>query len=289
MKVLAIYPGRFHPFHRGHKSVYDWLVKKFGSANVYITTTSVIDPIKSPFSFEEKKQMMVLSGIPSEKILNVKNNYNITEITRLLPDLDVKNTAVFFTVSEKDMNEEPRFSTFTKKDGTPTYLQKIPTDQSQIASAARHGYLIVAPTENFELIGKKISSASEIRRLFSSSTPDVKRKIFTDMFGSFDEKLFKVLSDKLQNVELKESLLKLMTEDLDDTLKTLLKKRDGVDMEIEKIKLRQIEERIKNVEELIRKSANSADRESFSKKLSDLKKELNIAKKRVSIASTRRS
>ena len=35
MKVIVIYPGRFHPFHKGHKSVYDTLIKRFGKQNVF--------------------------------------------------------------------------------------------------------------------------------------------------------------------------------------------------------------------------------------------------------------
>ena len=36
-KTVAIYPGRFHPFHKGHKFVYDYLSKKYGT--VYIATS----------------------------------------------------------------------------------------------------------------------------------------------------------------------------------------------------------------------------------------------------------
>ena len=50
-KTVAIYPGRFHPFHKGHKFVYDYLSKKYGT--VYIATSDKQEE-GSPFSFEEK-------------------------------------------------------------------------------------------------------------------------------------------------------------------------------------------------------------------------------------------
>ena len=81
MKVIVIYPGRFHPFHKGHKSVYDTLIKRFGKQNVFISTSNKIDPPKSPFSFEEKRAMMALTGIDPSRVVQVKNPYQATEIT----------------------------------------------------------------------------------------------------------------------------------------------------------------------------------------------------------------
>ena len=35
MDTVVIYPGRFRPFHKGHKSVYDTLVKRSARTCVY--------------------------------------------------------------------------------------------------------------------------------------------------------------------------------------------------------------------------------------------------------------
>ena len=35
-KIVVIYVGRFQPFHKGHYSTYQHLVKKFGKDNVFI-------------------------------------------------------------------------------------------------------------------------------------------------------------------------------------------------------------------------------------------------------------
>jgi phosphopantetheine adenylyltransferase len=80
-KVVVVYSGRFQPFHKGHYATYDNLVRKFGKDNVYIGTSNVTDSKKSPFNFSEKKAiMMKMFGIPSSKIVNVKNPYAPTEI-----------------------------------------------------------------------------------------------------------------------------------------------------------------------------------------------------------------
>ena len=81
-KVVVVYSGRFQPFHKGHYATYDNLVRKFGKDSVYIGTSNVTDSKKSPFNFKEKKAiMMQMFGIPSSKIVNVKNPYRPEEIT----------------------------------------------------------------------------------------------------------------------------------------------------------------------------------------------------------------
>ncbi len=103
-KVFVIYPGRFHPFHTGHKSVYNYLSTKFGGNDVYVTTTGVIKLPKSPFSFDEKKEMMMATGIPANKILNVKNNYNLKSVSNQIP-INIERDSIIFAVSQKDMAE----------------------------------------------------------------------------------------------------------------------------------------------------------------------------------------
>ena len=73
-KIFVIYPGRFHPFHKGHKSVYDYLSTKYGGSDVYITTTDKVELPKSPFNFDEKATMMSLTGIPLSKVIKVVSN-----------------------------------------------------------------------------------------------------------------------------------------------------------------------------------------------------------------------
>lgn len=51
-RTVAIMPGGFHPFHPGHKSLYDWAVETFGASNVYVAATN--DTATRPFPFDVK-------------------------------------------------------------------------------------------------------------------------------------------------------------------------------------------------------------------------------------------
>lgn len=83
------------------------------------------DAHKSPFSFDEKKRMMMLAGVDPNSIVQAKIPYVASEITdRYDPD----NTIVIYAVSEKDMAEDPRFDfpaagSKMKKNGEPAHIQ----------------------------------------------------------------------------------------------------------------------------------------------------------------------
>ena len=101
-KVIVVYSGRFQPFHKGHFATYDNLVRKFGKDSVYIGTSNVTDSKKSPFNFKEKKAiMMQMFGIPSSKIVNIKNPYAPEEI---LKKYNSDTTGLIVVVGEKDEN-----------------------------------------------------------------------------------------------------------------------------------------------------------------------------------------
>jgi len=54
MKILAVYPGRFQPFHKGHAQVYQWLKNKFGDA--VIATSDKVEAPKSPFTSPRRNE-----------------------------------------------------------------------------------------------------------------------------------------------------------------------------------------------------------------------------------------
>ena len=57
MRIIAIYPGRFQPFGKNHKSAYDELSKIFGVENTFIATSDKTGE-NSPFNFNEKKKII---------------------------------------------------------------------------------------------------------------------------------------------------------------------------------------------------------------------------------------
>ena len=191
MDTVVIYPGRFHPFHKGHKSVYDTLVKRFGKNRVFIATSSVVDPPKSPFTFEEKRAMIALTGIDPSRVIQTKSPYQATEITN---NYDPQNTVALFAVSDKDMAEDPRFSFKPKKDGSPSYYQPA---QKDMQGFDKHAYIVTVPTLQFGVLGEPMRSASEFRAKFANADERTQEKMITDMFGKYDKKIHNIMSQKI--------------------------------------------------------------------------------------------
>lgn len=232
-KTFVIYPGRFHPWHKGHKGVFDYLSSKYGGKDVYITTTDVVELPKSPFSFDEKVKMMTLTGVPLNKIIKVKNNYNLQSLVGQIP-IDINRDSIIFAVSEKDMAEDPRFSRFTKKDGSPAYLQPIPKNLDKLQPAITHGYIDTVPTTDFTVLGKPARSASELRSQYAKLNPQQRKSFITDLFGKYDDGVYNIMNNKLASggslTEKQKSILKklivgMMKED-EDKIRNMKKLAD---------------------------------------------------------------
>jgi cytidyltransferase-like protein len=197
MKTIAVYPGRFQPFHKGHAQVYKWLKSKFGNAT--IATSNKVEAPKSPFNFKEKKKMMELAGVASSDIHEVRNPYIASEI---LKGYDGSKTVVVFAVSQKDMDEDPRFSFKPTKSGKPSYLQPYPKDGKGVQPFGDpdkpRAYVVVTPTFDFEVLGEPARSATEVRKQFASANRETQIKIIKDLFGKYDKGIHKVMDEKIK-------------------------------------------------------------------------------------------
>ena len=193
--VIVIYPGRFHPFHKGHKGVYELLNSKF--KNVYVATSDKVEPGRSPFNFEEKVEIMSMLGIEPSNILKVKQTYNGNEYMSRF-----NNTyGLIFAVSEKDMDDDPRFNfpasgQSLKKDGSPAYLQKF-TRIEELEDMTKHGYIMTVPTTSFKVAGHDVNSASQIRSLLGTDNVDDAKQAFVDLYDKYNETVFKMIRNKL--------------------------------------------------------------------------------------------
>lgn len=207
MNILVIYPGRFHPFHRGHLASYEYLTRKYGENAVYIATSDVTAPMTSPFSFEDKVKMITKLGIPGSHVVRVKNPYQAREITDSLSPEEKATTALVFAVSEKDMQQgSARFKFGVKKNGEPSYLQPMPEDIKKMKPMSEHAYVDVTPTVNFRVQGADANSASQIRKLYIETNPQGRENIIADLYGEaypdikdiFDQRLS--ASEKIQEI-----------------------------------------------------------------------------------------
>jgi len=190
-QTVVIYPGRFHPFHKGHAAAFKYLADQYGK--VFISTSNKVDPPKSPFTFAEKKQMMIHAGIPSSAIVQTKNPYQAVEITQ---NYDPENTVLIFAVSEKDMDEDPRFRFAPKKDGSPSYFQ--PLKSGTLKPFSKHGYITTVPTLDFTVLGEPMRSATELRANFSRADDDTQKQMIIDLYGTYDPQIHSIMQTKIK-------------------------------------------------------------------------------------------
>lgn len=194
-KIAVIYPGRFQPFHKGHKAVYDYLVDQYGFDNVWITTSDKVEPGRSPFNFQEKLAMMQLTGINPSRIVQSAQPYQAKEVTS---KYDPDRTMLLVAVSEKDMAEDPRFSFAPKKDGSASYFQPKPKgNKLQWVPMSKHGLITTVPTVDFTVLGKPMRSATDIRAQFSQANEATKKAIIKDLFGAYNNEVYNIMSSNL--------------------------------------------------------------------------------------------
>ena len=185
MKSLVIYSGGFHPFHLGHKSVYDSLIQKFPDADIYVAATD--SKIERPFSFAAKKELAIQAGVPEDKFVEVKSPYVALEITK---NYDQKKTSLIFVLSEKDKDRIQ----YTKKDGTPGFFQPYVED-TPMKSFSKHGYIYIAPVTEFKILGQTIDSASKIRGMYKKASQEDKSLIIKELYPKGDPKIIKPILD----------------------------------------------------------------------------------------------
>jgi hypothetical protein len=179
-KVVVVYSGRFQPFHKGHYATYDNLVRKFGKDSVYIGTSNITDSKKSPFNFKEKKAiMMQMFGIPSSKIINLKNPYRPEEI---LNNYDSDTTGLIVVVGEKDQNRlSGKYFTPYKGKVEQGYLDK--------------GYVYASPAQPNPISG------TDVRYWLSAGSEEERKKNFTKAYPKFDNQIFKLITLKLKGLK----------------------------------------------------------------------------------------
>ena len=167
-KVVVIYPGRFQPMGKHHAAVYNRLQNLDIVDRVYVVTSDKVDPPKSPFNYEEKKQIMKAHGIPEDKIYRVKSPYKAEEV---LSQFNPATTAAIFVVGEKDLNR------LGGKFFRPW--------QGKATVGYRDGaYTMIAPHVSLEVPGYGEMSGTSIRQALSKGDVKLFRQIMGDNFDA---------------------------------------------------------------------------------------------------------
>jgi hypothetical protein len=203
--------------------MYADLVKRFGKNNVYIGTSNVTDPVKSPFSFTEKKKIITgMFDIPSNKVIQVKNPYAPEEVLKKYP----KETKYVTAVSQKDADRLEKGGKYFKN------YDKVKNKKGY----EDEGYFIVNPEMKLNVNGKNISG-TQLRATFGNqilSKPE-KEKIFKQVYPKFDKTIFNQIvstttksekekakeTDKLKNKKTGKNVINTI-----DKLKTKIKSLD---------------------------------------------------------------
>lgn len=198
--LIVMFPGRFQPFHLGHKKLYDLAKKQFPGADFFITTADEIakvkDPSRYPFNFNEKKEIIVATGIPEAEVRQVKQPYKPLEI---LSEYDPNGTKAVYVVGKKDMETDPRFKFGLTKKGTPTYFQPFKDLQSMdvFKENGGHGYIYAPATIEFNLGGRNITSATELREMYKAANEKLRKEYISQIIGKFDPKIYNLFNQKL--------------------------------------------------------------------------------------------
>ena len=143
-KKIAIYSGRFQMSHTGHVKAYTNLFNQFDDA--FIAMSDIYDDSNSdsPFTFDQRVDLLCASGIPYSKIIQVKNPYVAKEIVSKYDD----STIITFIVGEKDRD---RFNFNQKLNGKPKYLQSYDENKDNLKSQKDHAYVKFMPTIYFNI------------------------------------------------------------------------------------------------------------------------------------------
>ena len=209
-KTVAIYPGRFQPFGPHHYEAYKLLANKFGVEDTYIATSDKTDSERSPFTFEEKKQIAMSYGIPEDKIMQVRSPYQ----PKAVLDLYQEDTPAIFLLGEKDA---ARLQTGKmKKDGTPGYFAEYDPNMKELEGWPDRGYVIVIPNISKEIPGYGEMSGTSIRQAIKDGI-DLKQ-IFGDIDVRVLDMIKKKLSSKKDPFGLVEFVKELAKEDMNESV-----------------------------------------------------------------------
>lgn len=204
MRTIALYPGRFHVFHRGHQAVYDHLLTMPGVDDVYIITSDKQEPGKSPFTYADKVEMMTKTGVPASHIVKVTNPYKIDDMIRIF-GLDPATDRLIYALGEKDAD---RFK-YTKD----SPLQLL-SQTKKMKPVGKHAYVDVIPTVNFNVLGKRVTDASVIRKMYLDGNDNDRNQIIADLYGAVDPGL-KAMFDQRLGVNVPEKTVTLGSEIID--------------------------------------------------------------------------
>lgn len=191
--LVVAYPGRFQPFHLGHRDVFASLQNKFGRDHVYITTSNKTEAGRSPFNFSDKLKFMIASGVPVDRIIENTSPY------KLPSQFDYENSIYLVVCGEQDAYRLRPGE--LKENGQPSYYQNFES-LDKCKTADNHAYVVIAKErQKLVTIGGKQYDAShgtECRNLWNKIRKNSKQRgeFLLQVFGRNDPELGHIM-DKI--------------------------------------------------------------------------------------------
>ena len=200
-RVIAIYPGRFQPFHLGHKEVFQALQAKFGMDNVFIGTSNKTDAVKSPFNFSDKLQLMTAAGVNNHHVIEVTSPYMPDDYIRSI-GFNPAETVLIFAVGAPDLQRLEVDAHYTEL--TPTGRpSKIPDGKSvgdpkpfktfkslqDCVTADQHQYVMIVNEREKKVVvnGKEFdaSHGTQVRALWNEvrNDPNASAQVLKQLYG----------------------------------------------------------------------------------------------------------
>ena len=186
-KIVAVYPGRFQPFHKGHFKTYNLLRDRFGRNHTFIATSNKTEGKRSPFNFKQKKNIITtMFDIPNRFVTEVKSPYAPKEI---LEDYDENNTVFVTALGKKDAS---------RLSGSK-YFEEYDSENLEPYSEKGY-YYIVEKEQDFKLNGKDISG-TQIREMFGtdSLSDDAKKNLFKFIYDSFNKEIYRLIVAQIKD------------------------------------------------------------------------------------------
>ena len=196
-----------------HATVFNKLVASNPDADVFITTSDKTEPGKSPFNFKEKQLVATAQGIDPNKMLQVRRNYHPDDLAPYIEDPD--NTAIFFAVGEKDMQEDARFKfdnmdkktgLSMKPNGDPYYFQMINTYKTNPKSMMDRGYVKVVKTEIDDIKNEILSASAFRKQILDAPDKESAKKVFNRYFKEYNESVFNLVYKNIVGEKMNEDL-----------------------------------------------------------------------------------
>jgi hypothetical protein len=203
MNIIVIYPGRFAPPHKGHKSSYDQIQQEFPTAKVFIASSGITAPITHPFKFEDKAALFTKLGVPASAIIQSKSPYQIPELREELSKEEQDNTVLIFALSAKDQENDPekgkkpRFTFGIKKDGSKSYMQPYMENIKKCKSMTDHAYVYVTEVQPFDVLDEEFDSATAIRDKYIDGNDNDRLQIIYDLYNTDDPAIKDMFDQRL--------------------------------------------------------------------------------------------